>query len=331
MRDFKMFGVRQVAAAAALTASFLCVKARAAVLDEVPSGAIGVLEIKNLEEMNAKVAKMAKTFGLDEMNPDMKDPLASLLEKAHMSKGLNKAGDAAMVIFAPEKDGKEEEPLALVPVSDFDAFVGNFEKAEDAKPAEGFTAVKDPENASHTMYIAHRGSYALLTDHVRKGLDKGELTLSKAVKKEIGEKDAVFFLNMPVVREKALPQLKAHRQEWIDQVDKALGEQDKLKAFTPVFDTLVKEALDAAEGFLNDTDAVVFSVELSDEGLIGSAMVSFTADSKAGQFVAEIKPTDTPLLAGLPAHKYFFFGGSSVDPKGIYPMFKKRSTRSSKI
>ena len=97
--------VRWMAAAGALAALMLYGTARADVLEEIPSDAMAVLKIKDLESMNTKVAKMAKTFGLDEIKPEMKDPLNALLEMGHMTKGINKAGDAALVLFAPEKGG----------------------------------------------------------------------------------------------------------------------------------------------------------------------------------------------------------------------------------
>ena len=351
MRVSQLFGVRRVAAAAAVAAAMLCARVHAQVLDQVPSDAFAVFEIKSLDGMNTKVAKMAKTFGLDEMNPDFKDPLAALLEKGHISKGVDKSGDAAMAMFLPEKHKKDEkhaegekpkklsaeqeeekeekagkagggahheEPVAVAwsPVTDYDAFVGNFKKADTAEAGGDITAVQDPEQAGKTMYIAHRGKYAFMSDKKDRLESKHVgMKLAGAALHELNSKDAVFFFNMPLLRDRAVPEIKAHRGEWIDELHKTLAGEAQFKPYGPVIDTLVNECLDTAETFLNDADAIVFSVNMSDAGFAGGGLVSFKADSKYGKTVASLKPGSTPLLAGLPDKKYFVFGGASVDPK----------------
>src|SRR5437870_264271 len=99
MRLSQILNIRRFAGALAVAALVFCAQARADVLDQVPSDALAVIKIKSLEQANAKVAKLAKTFGLDELEPEMKDPLSALLKKGHVENGINKAGDAAMVLF----------------------------------------------------------------------------------------------------------------------------------------------------------------------------------------------------------------------------------------
>ena len=59
--------VRRAMAGAVLAAFVWCGQASAQVMDQIPSTAMGVLKIKSLEKTNAKVAKLAKSFGLDEI------------------------------------------------------------------------------------------------------------------------------------------------------------------------------------------------------------------------------------------------------------------------
>lgn len=318
MRVSQIVNIRCWAAVGTLAAALWCGQARADVLEQVPSDAAAVLEIKSLEHLNAKVAKMAKTFGLDELQAEMKDPLGALLDKAHMGKGIDKSGDAALAVFAPAP-GKHGEPEAvgLVPVSDYEAFLGNFNKQADAEGGEGITVVADPEAAGKKMYIAHHGKYAAVSNKI--GALKGAvgIKLTTITGHEIDSKDLVFLVNMPVVRKVALPALKENRAKLIEEIHKNIGTEPALKPYAPVFDTVVTEVLDAAETFLNDAEAVVFSVELSDAGLGGSTIVDFAPDSKFGKTVAEMKSGTAPLLAGLPDRKYFVFGGASADPAVI--------------
>src|SRR5689334_10845463 len=52
--------------------------AGAQVLDQVPAGSWVVVKVKNLTETNTKLAGFLKDLGLDQMVPEMADPLASL-------------------------------------------------------------------------------------------------------------------------------------------------------------------------------------------------------------------------------------------------------------
>jgi hypothetical protein len=305
----QIVNVRRWAAAGAAAVMLWCGQAHAQVLDQVPSNALGVVEIRSLDKMNAKVANMAKAFGLDQLQPQLKDPLGALLEKAKLIKGIDKAGDAALAILAPTPDGSEPEPIGLVPVSDYQAFLGNFQKVADGD----ITEVIDPGGHKH-MFIAHHGKYAVMSDKKENLGGKVGITLGAAAAHEVNSKDAAFLFNMPVVRSVAIPALKGNRGKIIEKMHEALAEEAKLKQFIPVFDTVINEVLDGAETFLNDADAIVFSVEIGDAGLTSSALIDFSAQSKLGKTVAECKPGTTPLLAGLPDRKYFIFGGGSSDP-----------------
>jgi hypothetical protein len=325
MRVSQIVKVRRVAAAAAVAAFVLCTQARAQVFEQVPADAAAVFEIKDLGGLNTKVAKMAKSFGLDEISPEFKDPLASLLEKGHMTKGINKGGDAAVVIFTPEKkaggDKQEPDVLALVPVSDYKAFVGNFEPADDKADA-GISVVKDPSDPSKSMYIIERGKYAAMSDHKEVlGHKGGGLKLSTAAHKEADTKDAVFYINMPALREKVLPELKANRKKMLDEISTELQNNPQTKQFGPVVNVVVNQWLDFAQNFMTDAQAVVFSLNLTDEGMAGGGLAEFAPDSEMGKTVAQMKSSGTPLLAGLPDRKYFAFGGFSVAPGATGKLF----------
>ncbi|HET6247905.1 MAG TPA: hypothetical protein VFE47_09425 [Tepidisphaeraceae bacterium] len=317
MRLLEIISVRRLAAAGVLAGAIWCAPAHAQVLDQVPADALAVFKVKDLEKTSGKIAKLAKDFGLDELSPEMKDPLGSLLDKAKMTKGIDKSGDGALVIYAPdEKAGGDPEPIALIPVSDYDAFVGNFEKADKNDGGEGLTAVKDPDDGK-TLYVGHRGKYAILSDKKDHLKSKGGIHLSALAAKEADAKDAVFFFNMDVVREKALPQIKDHRKEMMAEMDKTLAGEETIKPFAPVIETIVNKMVDTAQDFLTDADSVVFSLNISDTGINSAALVDFKPDSKLAKTVAALKAGNSPLLAGLPEGKYFLIAGGSFDSKAI--------------
>ena len=159
MRLSEIINVRRLAMAGALSGAIWCGQAHAQVLDQVPSDALAVFKIKSLDKTNAKVAKLAKAFGLDELSPEMKDPLGSMLEKAQITKGIDKTGDAATAIYAPDKGEQGGDPRAGRAGSRqrLRGFPRQFQKRAMPPPADGLTAVKDP-NGDKTLYIGHRGN-----------------------------------------------------------------------------------------------------------------------------------------------------------------------------
>src|SRR5689334_392101 len=94
---------RVVAGMALLIAVALAGRAQGQALEQVPSNATGVFEVKNLQELSNKIAKLAKTLGIDQMEPHFGDPLGSLMTEMDVKEGLNKNGDMAMGFLKPAK------------------------------------------------------------------------------------------------------------------------------------------------------------------------------------------------------------------------------------
>ena len=170
--------VRHMAFASAALGLALCGWSQAQVLEQVPDNAMAVFKVKDLQTVSAKAGRLAKAFGLDQLSPEVGDPLGAIQEKSQMSKGLNKAGDMAVVFFDPDAAGagaggdadggaghKKKDPhvLVLIPTDDFKAFVTNF---QEAKEEGGITEAKAPEGGK-TMYLAHWGAYAAVSPEKR--------------------------------------------------------------------------------------------------------------------------------------------------------------------
>src|SRR2546430_471756 len=104
MSVIQVVKVRRVIAAAMIGGLAWCAQAKAQVLDQVPADAVIVVKVNNLQGVSQKIAKLAKDFGVDEFQPEFKDPLGALMQHGHISKGVNKSGD--MVICGFDSDGK---------------------------------------------------------------------------------------------------------------------------------------------------------------------------------------------------------------------------------
>lgn len=306
--------LRRTHLAVALLAVALCARANAQVLDQVPPNCLAVLKVKSLNAVNAKAIKLAATFGLDQMLPDFKDPLASLLTKAQLTAGVNKDGETAIVCMGGEHANKAEPPIIwLVPVSDYQAFVGNF---KDATPNGDVTKATSPDD-NKPVFIAHWGDFAAVSpQETLVGNKPTGFHLDGLAAKESEARDFTLFANMEQLRSVALPKLKEQRQKILDAVDQQMSKDASSKNFAPLVKAFVGQYLDGVQAFLEQATNGVISMNLSDDGISTGGLVEFKADSDFGKTCAELKgQSTTNLLTGLPDIKYFAFGGFAADPK----------------
>jgi cold shock CspA family protein len=301
---------------AMLLAVLVSAQLRADVLDQVPSDAMVVLKVKNLDAISRKVAKFAKDLGLDQQDPAWADPLGALAEKSHMGKGVNRAGDLAVAVLDPAQFGGDNSKsiVVLVPTSNYKTFLANFKASSDV--GGGVSKATAPEG-SDEVFVANWGEYAAISPVqavVAKKPSGMKLTGFSA--KEAGDKDALVYVNMKAVREKVLPELKKGRENLMKLVDQGLAGQEKAKKYTPLVKAAVNQLVNVAEEFLNDAHGATVGLSLSDAGINATVAADFEPTSYLGKIALQTKGTTESLLNGLPDRKYFMFGGSSTqDPK----------------
>jgi hypothetical protein len=310
----------RVVAAGAFVAIGLCNFARGQrVLEQVPSKAAGVFEVKDLQAVSTKVAKFAKTLGIDQFDPRFADPLAALLDEYELKQGVNKTGDMAIAFFAPregenlEKEG-EKQAIVLVPTSDFKAFLGNFQDVTD--DGGGVWQVTVPKN-KEKLFVAEHGAYAAAAKDKALLAAPVGMKIEGAVEKEAQTKDALLFINMKVIRPKLEKGLKEARTE-LDKQIKApnAGKANPIgMAMTPQLGKMLEGYLNAADQIVRDTRDAAFTLNISDTGISTSAVAAFEPDSDLGHLVAQVKNTDQPLNVGLPTATYFAFGGAVLTPE----------------
>jgi hypothetical protein len=98
--------------------------AAAQVLDQVPSDALVVLKVKNLQATSTKVAKYCNDLGVAAMVPQLNDPLKALEDHLKVSQGINAGGDLFVAFMNPTggEGGPDKSIVILFPVSDYKAF-----------------------------------------------------------------------------------------------------------------------------------------------------------------------------------------------------------------
>jgi hypothetical protein len=295
-------------------AALLALPTVAQILDQIPADAMAVLKIRNLASVNEKMAALAKQFGIAEMTPAASDPLEALLGAGNIKQGLDKSGDAAIVLLNHDMNQAHEPPcIALIPVTDYAAFIKNF--GDDAKKDGDYDVVHMTFNGqkdNDDTFVAHRGKFAVISDK-KDYLDKKPdgFKAGGVTAKELDTKDATLVVNFKVLGPKLNDQLKAHQEEWLAEIEKTMTGNEKAKKYAPLAKVFISQVLTVAQEFLTDAQFASFSVNLNKEGIATSLMAEFSGDSTFGKIVAGAKNTDAPLLAGLPDAKYLFFAGLS--------------------
>lgn len=295
------------------------------VLEQVPSDAVGLFEVKNIQALSDKIAKFAKGLGLDQMDPRWGDPIASLQDQHGLKRGLNRNGDMAIAFFMPDKakkagaanakpaegqekaEGESDQPppfVVFIPTDDYKAFLTNFENVQEEN--NGVSKAQVPAN-KETLYLVHRGGYA------EAAMDKSLLDkqpgfkLRGLARKEADTKDALLYVDIKTLR----PMLRQGIKEGTDKFQQALQGNPMAPQMPKGFLSIAGKAIDQ---FVNDASSVGFSFNLTDAGIGTATLAEFEPESYLGKLARQVKNTDQPLLAGLPQRTYFMFGGMINTP-----------------
>jgi hypothetical protein len=298
-------------------------------LDQVPSNATGVFEVKDLQGLSTKIAKLAKTLGVDQMDPKFADPLASLMTGMGIKQGLNKNGDMAIAFFKPKKaegaapaadDAKSQEPplVVVLPVDDYKAFLGNFTDVKDV--GNDISEVVVPAN-QEKLFVTHRGKYIVSTMTKALLSNPGGFKLQGSALKEVAAKDALIYIDVKSLR----PDLKDGYAKGRAEIKKALDDPNNpVGVKVPPFVFALYDKV-AAE-LINGTKSVSISFNLNDVGLGTAFMGDFESDSYLGKLVAQAKNSDKSLLAGLPDRPYLMYGDATLTPEVAQSLFNEMAT-----
>ena len=302
--------LNRVVAVAALATAGLCSGLHAQVLDQAPSSAMGVFEVKNLQSMSDKVAKFAKSLGVDQFEPKFADPLGSLIDTTGMKEGINKNGDMAIAVFNPKKGDqpidmdKEPPVVVLIPIDDYDSFLKNF---TDAKANGDITEAHFPKNEDKekSVFIVHRGKYAAIAPKSALLSDHGGMKLKGAAAKEAQTKDAIFYVDLKTAR----PEIRKGYDDAMTEARKQMTDANNpVTAQLPPF--LMPLVDHFASQLIDGTNSAAISFNLTDTALSTAVIGDFEPGSYVGKLVGQAKNTDQPLLAGLPDRPlWMYFGG----------------------
>ncbi len=283
------------------------------VLDQVPEGALVVAKVRNLAETNTKLAAFFKELGVDQLSPDLADPLAVLKKQMGIQQGLDEKGEIAFVYIDPAVSGADDQHsmLILIPVTDYKAFTGNF---PEAKTEGDFTEAKIGRG-NDDSYITPWGKFAAISPSKDVLMKKptGGVKLGGLAAKELGSKDAILYVNMAGVRKMALPKLKDGRESMLQEITGNMpGDKEK---YVPVVKALFNQVMNVAEGYLNDANALTYGISFVKTGISGTLMTEFEPGTYSGDLVKKFKNSPDALVNGLPNTQYIAFGGAVTSPE----------------
>ena len=305
----------RVAALMALGVAAAAPAARAQALKQVPPDALVVVKINHLDETNTKVAALLQTLGAVDLKPEAKDPL-KLFEDATgiPAAAVDAKRDAALYMpNAPgPMDGEAPPVVLLLPVSDYQAFVGGLTGAK----TEGEVTTGKFKGDDNDTFVAHWGDYAAVSP--RKEFvtaPHAGLEATGAAARELDQKDVCAFVNFPALKQLLLPKLGEARTKAATEMDRHMESADAAKK--DLAHAALGQAFNVVDRFLQDAEPTTFGLSLGKAGITSTMVVAFKHDSYLGDMFGGMKTTGEPLLAGLPDEKYLFFGGSVQDPKMV--------------
>ena len=310
-----MKAYRRILVSMCVLATFLVAGvARAQVLTHVPQDALVVIKLNNAEGMSKKLAALAQKLGLANMEPRLADPLGMLRQEAGLKDGLDAKAEAAVALFKPAPGENEPQAVALIPVTDYKAFLSNFGDVKNEAGADSFTLPENPE----PFFASNWGKYAAISPWRELVTKKGTgIKVEGAVGKQLGERDVTLFANMEQIRPMIMPGFQQFKQmlPQFPMVDPQGNEMAFQKQ-------MAISMLDGLERFLNELQVAAVSLNLADPGFTATFTYQFMPDSQLGKSLQGIRQSDASALTGLPQGNYLVYGGLSYDGKQLWDWMK---------
>ena len=305
--------LRRVTVAIVALSFFLCAAVQAQGIKQLPANPMLVIKMNNPEGISKKLSDWATKLGLGQFDPAFGDPLGALKKQLNIKEGLDSKGEVVVGIYESPQPGDEPLVVALLPISDYKAFLGNLANLKTEGEISSFTLPDEQE----PFYAVNWGNFAAITptkDLLTKKPEGVEVTGSGA--KQLDANDVTVYANMKVISAKALPKFRESRGMVLGGLEGELKRNPQMNAkYVPIIKVVVNQVLNGAEQFLTDSQSATFGINITPQGITTSLQAEFTPDSYCGKNVAMIKNSNASLTTGLPARKYFAFGGSVMDPK----------------
>jgi hypothetical protein len=295
-------------------------------LDRIPANAPIVVAMRDMEGTNAKFTKFMESVGFPVGEGD-ENPMA-ITQKMLGTAGLNGKGSAAFALI-PGADGKvvmgdeggEPTVVAIVPVSDFAAFV----KAMGAEKADGVTTITFDNEKGYAKDLG--GGYAALSPTAGL-LEKfeGKAGASSEHAKALGKNggsvadssDMVIIANIPFLQD----QLKAAADQMAMQAEQMAAMAGEQGAGLTQNAKIGKMVLNT---FARDAQVGVLGFRFAEKGVSIDLGAQFKEGSEIAKFFAASGKASA-LLGKVPNLPFYFAGAMDMSAPGIKQIVKNLGT-----
>lgn len=276
----------------------------------VPDDAILMVKVNNLQKVSQKVGKLCEQWGIAAIAPESLDPLGFIQTRTQIKKGVNLGGEAAVIMLEP---GQGPPPMIfMIPVTDYQAFLGNFQNTTADGAITNISLPPDGEPA----FVTQWGSFAALA--VDKTLLETKLASTAfpaQAAKQMAGRDVVAYVNFRAFRDKAVGFLGFGKSMMLSQLDQqakrgATAEQRKL---LPLAKAAMGQLFAGFDHVLKDTQAATYGIAIVDDGIQLTTLCEFEPDSYLAQAAAKVKNVQGNFAAGVPDGQYVFVGGVMLD------------------
>jgi hypothetical protein len=281
------------------------------VLQLIPADAIGFTVVNRLGETDANVQRLGR-----QMQLPLPSPLTLFRLRSGIDKGLDETAAAAMAVVAGQEAGQPPAGVFFVPVTDYDAFIGQLE------PKDLQDGISEVRVQAKPLLVARKDGYAVMA----RPRDRAALERALADGEQIGRAVADFrsYLDAHdaavVVTAGGVKLLATLGQHGLEQAKAAVRElgQDENPALAAI--DLYAEML---RGFESEVDSLAIGMRLDEAGVLHlTSRTRFNPSGAVFPLLGDAKPYPGDLLAGLPAVPFVGAFAAVVSPEAFGPMLE---------
>ncbi|MCC6679798.1 MAG: hypothetical protein IT445_02745 [Phycisphaeraceae bacterium] len=279
-------------------------------LDQVSAEAQIVVLVPQMSDASRKLSAWAQAAGLPQQPGDT---LGDFKRSLGIDAGIDDNGSMLVVVQnlqATQEPGGEPDVLLVFPVSDYAAFVSNWQGA-----AEGVAQLTMP--GEETGFARQIGDYAVVAEkrelveaYTPAGAGQQIIeSLGAGGSEVLDGSDAAIYLNL----EKAGPTIAAMIEQVMQQVEAnmAMSGAPSSQQAQQVFSMYAA----AARAVINDSSSILLTMDVADSGIGLHKLVRIKSGSTLAGYFPGGKSTAASQLARLPKQPYIF--AASVDCKAI--------------
>lgn len=282
-----------------------------AALSKAPQGAQLVVIVPSMSEFSGKLSMLNQTLGID--TPELTDALSAFKAEVGIADGMNDAGSALLVIqdlATAIQTEQEPDILMILPVTDYQAFIGSFQAEGDAPAGEGVTQITMPDGQAG--FAREVGGYAIMGNTEPAVTNYAPADDVNAIADRIGAHgidylgacDAAVYVDIEALAptlapkiDEALAEAMTHFEQMAEMGMADPASLEMMKSALSMYGSAGKAILESSEGF-------VFALDISEHGIGFTDAIQFKPDSKVMQYLPGGGGDTSSILARLPHNSY---------------------------